>query len=108
MHKLSSDEILKLAQSKTYEEFLVNKDLMGFCKKKFCQKHAVEILQTMAAQQHDSKLACKIVEEGKHIKIGDTLWYSLFDWTFKFNGQQYIKNNLNDILKSIKLWFAPT
>lgn len=107
MRKLSNDEILRLAHAKTYEEFLVNKDLMGYRGKKFCQKHAVDILAAMAAQQHDSKLACKIVEEGKHIKIGETLWYNFFDWMYQFSGQTYIKDNLKDIYKSISMWFAP-
>lgn len=108
MIKLSNDEILMLAHAKSYEEFLINKDLLGFRGKKFCQKHAVDILCTMAAQQHDSKLACKIVEDGKHITIGWTLKYNFFDWMYKFCGQDYIKKNLENIYKAINMWFAST
>ena len=108
MRKLSNSELFSLASSKTYEEFLINKDLIGFSKKKFCQKHALEILETMAAQHHDSKLACKIVEEGKHITMGYVLKYNFFDWMYLFTGQQYIKKNLEDIYKAICAWFAPS
>lgn len=107
MKKLSADEILKLARSKTYEEFLVNKDLLGFHGKKFCQKHALDILYTMAAQHHDSKLACQIVNEGKHIQIGDVLMYNMFDWYYTFCGQTYIKDNLHEIYQAIRGWFGP-
>lgn len=107
MKKLSSDEILRLARSKTYEEFIVNKDLLGFHNKKFCQKHAVEILCTMAAQHHDSKLACQIAKDGKHIQIGDVLQYNMFDKYYTFVGQKYIKDNLHAIWRAIKDWFAP-
>lgn len=107
MKKLSPNELIKLAQSKNYEEFLVIKDLMGFHNKKFCQKHALDILATMAAQHHDSKLACQIVNEGKHIQIGDVLKYNMFDKYYLFAGQQYIKKNLYDIYLAINAWFGP-
>ena len=107
MKNLSADEILRLARSKTYEEFLVSKDLLGFNNKKFCQKHAVEILSTMAAQHHDSALACKIISEGKHIQIGDVLQYSMFDKYYMFTGQKYIKDNLHEMWKAVRAWFAP-
>ena len=106
MKKLSSHEILQLARSKTYEEFLINKDLIGWHNKKFCQKHAVEILTTMAAQQHDNKLACKIINEAKHIMIGDDLKYRMFDAWYTFSGQTYIKNNLLDMWHAVRNWFA--
>ena len=107
MKKLSAYEILKLARCKTYEEFIVNKDLLGFHNKKFCQKHALDILATMAAQHHDSKLACKIVSDGKHIQIGDVLRYNMFDMYYQSYGQRYIKENLFEIYKAVNAWFAP-
>ena len=108
MKQLTSDEILKLARSKNYEEFVVNKDLLGFHNKKFCQKHALEILSTMAAQHHDSKLACQIVDEAKHIQIGDVLYYSLFDAYYQSSWQPYIKANLFEIYKAVKAWYGPS
>lgn len=108
MKQLTSDEILKLARSKNYEEFVVNKDLLGFHSKKFCQKHALEILSTMAAQHHDSKLACRIASEAKHVQIGDVLYYNMFDRYYSFCGQTYIKENLLSIYEAVKAWYRPS
>ena len=107
MKQLTSDEILKLARSKNYEEFIVNKDLLGFRNKKLCQKLALAVLSTMAAQHHDSKLACQIVDEAKHIQIGDVLYYNLFDAYYQSSIQPYIKANLFEIYKAVKAWYAP-
>lgn len=101
MKNLTLDKCLKLARSKNYEEFIINKDLLGFHNKKFCQKLALNILQCMAAYQHDAELACQIINEGKHIQIGDFLKYEIFDCYYQCIEQKYVKDNLHKIYKAI-------
>lgn len=109
MVKLDTSQCQLLAKSKNYEEFVVNKDLMGFRKKKFGQKMSYLVLMWMAVYQDDSKLACKLVNEAKHITIGDTLKMKTYDclrvkWLYSTNA---VKQNLMDIYQAICAWFAP-
>ena len=99
MKQLSSEQILKLARSASVEEFAVNKDLMGYVGKKFCQKHGIEILCTMAAQHHDINLARALLESGHYFEMGEVLYMYFFNKMFGFDGQPYIKVNM------VHLWY---
>lgn len=105
---LTAEQILKLAHSKSYEEFMVNKDLLGFHNRKFGQRLSADILSTMAAQQHDSKLACCLIGEGKHFTLGWTLMAKLYDHKLALpSTSKYILSNCSDILYAIEMWFPP-
>ena len=108
MRTLSPDELLALARSKTPEEFMIAKDLLGFHGRKFCQKQSIEILSTMAAQHHDSKLACSFIDNGNVFTIGRfSVSYEMFDRWWKFAGQVYIKQNLHDIWLALHKFDPP-
>ena len=108
MRTLSLDELLVLARSKTLEEFMIAKDLLGFHGRKFCQKHSIEILSTMAAQHHDSKFACSLIASGKHFTLGRfNVSFEMFDRWYKFAGQPYIKHSLHDIWLALHMFDPP-
>ena len=108
MVRLDTEQAKILGKSKTYEEFLINKDLLGFKGKKFGQNDSFEILKWMAYFHKDSALACKIVEEAKHITIGYTLLERACDNTYGyFIGQsKNAKQNAIDIYHAVHAWFA--
>ena len=109
MVRLSTDQYQLLAKSKSYEEFLVNKELLGFGKrKKFGQKVSYIILMWMAYFDK-CDLACKLVKEAKHITIGDYLkdqMYSCLNASWAGKVQPFKKNAMA-IYKELCIWFAP-
>lgn len=109
MAKLDNEQAKILGKSKTYEEFLVNKDLLGFKGKKFGQNDSFEILKWMAYFHEDSVLACRIVEEAKHITIGYTLLGRAYDNTSGYSicQSKNAKQNATDIYYAVHAWFAP-
>lgn len=112
MVRLDTEQARILGKSKTYEEFLVNKDLLGFKGKKFGQNDSFEILKWMALFSKDSALACKIVEEAKHITIGYTLLERLYDniygyiYGYAIASSKNAKQNAFDIYHAVHAWFT--
>ena len=107
MARLDNEQAKTLGKSKTYEEFLVNKDLLGFKGKKFGQNDSFEILKYMAYFHKNSALACKIIEEAKHITIGYTLLGRAYDNTYYIGQSKNAKQNATDIYHAVHAWFAP-
>ena len=107
MRKLSNDEILRLAHAKTYEEFLVNKDLLGFKDKKLCQTYTAKLLLAMSKMHKNANLACKLVDDGKHITIGNITRRKFIDAAYYYGNSIVTLNNEHQIYDAIMKWFPP-
>ena len=87
----------------------INKELLGVKNKKFGQNDSFEILKYMAYFHDDSKLACRLVNEAKHITIGDTLLMRAYDNTrgWFIGESKEAKQNAIDIYNAVRSWFGP-
>lgn len=92
--RMCNEVLFTLASCKTYEEFMVNKDLFGWRKKKFSQYDSFNILTIMAAQHHDSRLACKLLRQKDVFSIGKLLERLMQAHINSHGFQAYIARNL--------------
>ena len=122
MAKLSEDQAKAIAKSKTYEEFIVAKDLLGFHNKKLGQFNSFLVLMWMAYCHEDCGLACKLVEEAEHVTIGNMLLEYLYEFigttwhgaskNFNDNVQKIYEavrsqDNVQKIYEAVRSWFSP-
>lgn len=108
MNLLDFDTELQLMKSSSYEEFVVNKDLYGFHNKRFNQHQTLELIAGMIAQQRNSKLVCRLIEEDKHFTIGDFVRNKMLTTYACSSHVKYMKNNYNNVMQSINLFFPPS
>ena len=104
MNHIDSDNVFKLAKAKTLEEFAVIKDTLPFKRKKLNANDTTEVLICMAAQQHDSKLAKKLIRKAEHITVSKNVLHWIIRWASSKALQQYIRDNLNSMIFEIEMW----
>ena len=94
MLHMCNEVLFTLARCKTYEEFIVNKDMLGWHKTKFSQHDSFEILAIMAAQHHNSQLACKLLHQKDVFSIGKYIERLMRQYIDYNSFQAYIERNL--------------
>ena len=98
---MCNEVLFTLARCKTYEEFMINKDILGWHKKKFSQRDSFNILAIMAAQHHDSRLACKLLRQKNVFSTGKLLKRWMHQHISRWSFQAYIERNLCKIYDEI-------
>ena len=98
---MCNEVLFTLAGCETYEEFMVNKDMFGWRKKKFSQHDSFNILTIMAAQHHDSWLACKLLRQNDVFSTGKLLKRWMQHHISSNGFQVYIARNLCEIYDEI-------
>lgn len=110
MAKLSEDQAKAIAKSKTYEEFIVAKDLLGFHNKKLGQFNSFLVLIWMAYYHENCGLACKLVEEAEHVTISNMLLeylYNLIGTKWQWHGaSKNFNDNVQKIYEAVRSWFS--
>lgn len=104
MNHIDPDHVFKLAKVKTLEEFAVIKDMLPFKCKKLNTNDTIEVLICMAAQQHDSELAKKLIRKAEHVTVSKNVFLRIFRWASSKALQQYIRDNLNSMIFEIEMW----
>ena len=98
---MCNEVLFTLVRCKTYEEFMINKDLFGWRKKKFSQRDSFNILAIMAAQHHDCQLACKLLRQKDVFSTGNLLERLMQQHIRSTGFQTYITRNLRKMYGEI-------